>query len=244
MVTELLDEDDSFTLDEAFDLAFSPRVLGAEAWQARLGEAWRAVADDHVDDDADAAEVYEQIAQWNARSDADSVGALSYYYFKLALGVAAQLGDVPDDLSDEALVAAVVAAADQLKTKHGSLTAAYGDLFRVGRQGGLQTYPVGGGSVHEAAMATPRAISFDERDGLRVGRGGQTSTQIVVLCRPPRSYMVLPLGESDHTDSGHWDDQAEKLFGPGLVKDTFFLDRDGLMPEVSRTTTLDYTADK
>ena len=61
-------------------------------------------------------------------------------------------------------------------------------------------------------MATPRAISFDPVGKEMVGRTGQTSTQIVILTKPPQSYMVIPLGESDHPNSGHYDDQAEKLF--------------------------------
>ena len=32
---------------------------------------------------------------------------------------------------------------------------------------------------------------------------------------PPESYAIIPLGESDHKESGHWDDQAEKLFSKG-----------------------------
>ena len=89
---------------------------------------------------------------------------------------------------------------------------------------GDRTFPVGGGSVKEAGMATPRAISFGQGPQ-RIGHGGQTSTQIVVLTKPPKSYMVIPLGESDHKESGHWEDQAEKLFSPGKAKDTYFMDR-------------------
>jgi predicted transcriptional regulator len=60
-----------------------------------------------------------------------------------------------------------------------------------------------------------------------VGHGGQTSTQIVILTKPPQSYMVIPLGESDHPDSPHFDDQAEKLFSQSRVKSTYFLNRNG-----------------
>jgi acyl-homoserine lactone acylase PvdQ len=42
MVTTILAEDDSITVDEALDLAFCTRVLGAEKWQARLAKAWEA----------------------------------------------------------------------------------------------------------------------------------------------------------------------------------------------------------
>jgi acyl-homoserine lactone acylase PvdQ len=115
---------------------------------------------------------------------------------------------------------------------------AYGKYFRVGRQGGARTYPVGGGSVSEAGMATPRAIGFNKTGKEMVGRSGQTSTQIVVMTDPPESYTVVPLGASDHPESGHWDDQAEKLFSKSKVTPTYFLNRKELLKHVTATKIL------
>jgi hypothetical protein len=33
----------------------------------------------------------------------------------------------------------------------------------------------------------------------------------------------VPLGQSDRTDSAHFRDQAERLFSPGEMKDTWWL---------------------
>jgi len=66
-----------------------------------------------------------------------------------------------------------------------------------------------------------------------VGGGGQTSTQIVVLTNPPKSYAIIPLGESDHKESGHWDDQAEKLFSKSKAAPTFFMDKNELLKHVT-----------
>jgi hypothetical protein len=66
-----------------------------------------------------------------------------------------------------------------------------------------------------------------------VGHSGQTSTQIVILTKPPQSYMVIPLGESDHKESGHFDDQAEKLFSKSRVKPTYFANRKELEKHVT-----------
>src|SRR5436309_1826754 len=71
-----------------------------------------------------------------------------------------------------------------------------------------------------------------------VKRGGQTSTQIVVLTDPPQSYTIVPLGVSDHKDSGHWDDQADKLFSKSRAAPTYFLNRAELMKHVAETKTL------
>jgi hypothetical protein len=71
-----------------------------------------------------------------------------------------------------------------------------------------------------------------------IGRGGQTSTQVIVLTDPPQSYTVVPLGASDHKDSGHWDDQAEKLFSKAQAAPTYFMNRAELLKHVTSTKVL------
>ena len=63
---------------------------------------------------------------------------------------------------------------------------------------------------------------------------------VVILTKPPQSYMVIPLGESDHPDSGHFDDQAAKLFSQGKAKPTYFLNRKELEKHVTATKELTY----
>ena len=84
-------------------------------------------------------------------------------------------------------------------------------------------------------MATPRAISFaPSADGKQmIGHTGQSSTQVVIMTNPPESYAVIPLGESDHKESGHFDDQAEKLFSKGKALQTYFLRPDELMKHIT-----------
>src|SRR6185436_11326164 len=120
-------------------------------------------------------------------------------------------------------------AADKLMSDFNRLDVPYGDVYRVGREGGKHTWPVAGGSVR--TIETPRAISFDRlpNSPTFIGRGGQTSTQIVLLTEPPKSWTVVPLGESDHPESPHFDDQAEKLFSRGKMKPTYFLDKEELL---------------
>src|SRR5262249_26790537 len=136
--------------------------------------------------------------------------------------------------------------AEWLMSTFGSVNVQYGRYFRVGRKGGDRTWPVGGGSLsggpNNVGMATPRAITFVPSGKEMVGAGGQTSTQIVVLTNPPKSYAIIPLGESDRRESGHWDDQAEKLFSKSKAAPTYFLDRAELMKHVTVTKTLKRTA--
>jgi acyl-homoserine lactone acylase PvdQ len=260
MMTELLDAATKVTLEQAIDIAFSPQVYRAESWQNRLKEAWSKAgarasspasggagtadgSNGAASPSADAATVAELILRWNRRSDADSEGALAYYAFKQSLGPdLAQRTEPTASVTDEQVVTAAAKAAEWLKSKFGSVRVPYGRYFRVGRRGGNRTFPVGGGSLgggaNNVGMATPRAISFRQLGNEMVGEGGQTSTQIVVLSNPPKSYAIIPLGQSDHPGSPHWDDQAEKLFSKSKAYPSFFADRTELMKHVKATKVL------
>jgi acyl-homoserine lactone acylase PvdQ len=227
MARDLLDAAHSVTAEQAIDIAFSPQVWHAELWQERV----RRAAPQH--------EVAKLIAGWNRRSDADSRAALAFYIFKMALGGAtARATEPPADLTDEAIRQALDRVAVRLQSEPAD--SVFGTLFRVGRRDSARTFPVGGGTLMDAGMATPRAISFSPRGKEMVGHTGQTSTQIVILSKPPQSYMVLPLGESDHADSAHYDDQAEKLFSKSKAKSTYFANRKELEKHVTSRKTLMY----
>lgn len=222
MMVELLAAARNTTLEDAVGLAFSAQVYQAELWQDRVRKA-----------DSDGA-FAKMIVGWNRRSDADSRAALAYYLFKMALGGEDSAAVEPRaSLTDEQIRGALAAAEKRLKSEFAP-DAVYGTYFRVGREGAGRTFPVGGGTLREAGMATPRAIGFKKIGNLMVGQGGQTSTQIVLLKKPiPESFMIIPLGQSDHRDSPHFDDQAEKLFSKSKAKPTFFMNRKELEKHVT-----------
>jgi hypothetical protein len=205
MIIDQLDDTDSLSLDQAANLAFSTEVYKAQAWQARIAKA------------APGSGFARMLTGWSRRSDADSRPALAFYLFKMALGEAAGAIEPPDSLSDDRIRAALRKAQDRLETEF-PFQATYGTLFRVGR------YPVGGGSVREAGMSTPRAIDFEKRGNVMMGVGGQSATQIVQLSRPPKSYMMMPLGGSD--------DQAARLFSSARAASTYFGDKKELEKHV------------
>jgi acyl-homoserine-lactone acylase len=228
MVLDLLDAAHDVTAEDAIAIAFSPQVWHAELWQQRISKA------------APDGELAKLLIGWNRRSDADSRPALAFYLFKTSLdGGANRAVDPPPDLADDQIRAALAKAETRLKSEFPP-DAVFGTVFRVGRQGGTHTWPVGGGSLTEAGMATPRAVSFEKNGQEMVGHGGQTSTQIVILTKPPQSYMVIPLGESDHPDSPHFEDQAEKLFSESRVKSTYFLNRAELEKHVTAREELEF----
>jgi acyl-homoserine lactone acylase PvdQ len=227
MMLDLLDPAKDVTPEQMIGIAFNPQVWHADLWQERIAKA------------APESAFAKLLTGWNRRSDSDSRAALAYYLFKTALGQAGRALEPPASLTDAAIRTALDKAEQRLNGEFAP-GAVFGTFFRVGRQGANRTWPVAGGTLQEAAMATPRAISFDPIGREMVGRTGQTSTQIVILTKPPQSYMVIPLGESDHPDSRHYDDQAEKLFSKGTAKPTYFANRKELEKHVTAKKDLVY----
>ena len=77
-------------------------------------------------------------------------------------------------------------------------------------------------------------------DHTRWGNRGQTSTQIVVLSEPVRSWTYVPIGQSDRPGSRHYRDQAERAFSPRKLKPTWWLPQD-LAKHVESRTVLNRT---
>jgi acyl-homoserine-lactone acylase len=242
MVRDLLHNNPRVTIADAMNVALSTQVHGADLWQGRLAAAWEK-AGAKARGETGAATLCERILRWNRQADADSLGAIAYKFWLDRLGAEAMAATrrgqpPPQTVTDAQLVKALAAAAEGLKERWGRLDVKFGDVYRVGRRGTGRTWPVGGGSLY--GLATPRAISFEPSgDGKTyLARGGQTSVQLVQLTKPPRSWTLLPLGQSDRPGSKHYDDQARKLFSPGKLKPTYFLNRAELLRHVESETVL------
>lgn len=231
--------------EEIVELALNRSVYQFERWVEELRRAQAAVPGKRSKEHA---EVVRRIEEWNGVSEPDSQGALAYFRWREALRelvgreemgqMTARVNDYvelfreapePPGLRDDelpALVQAIDAAAESLRSGPGGFDAAFGDVFRVGRQDSNDevAWPVGGGSLGEAGMATMRAVGFSQprADGRRWGNRGQTSTEVVILSNPIRSYTQPPIGQSDRPDSPHYRDQAEKLFSVGAMKPSWF----------------------
>jgi acetyl esterase/lipase len=242
MCVNLLHDSKKMTIEDAIDVALSPAVYGADQWQERLRTAW-AGAGAQVRQKKSLAAICDLILNWNRRAEADSTATVAYQYWKAAFGEDIKKADragfpPPAAITDAQLLARLDEASAKLIADFGRVDVAYGDVYRVGRKDATKNWPVSGGSVSN--IATPRAISFDPIPGTKkfLGHGGQTSTQVVLLTKPPKSWTYLPLGESDHADSPHFDDQSEKLFSKSKLKPTYFLDKDELLKHLESKTVL------
>jgi acyl-homoserine lactone acylase PvdQ len=241
--------------EEIVELALDRSVYQFERWVEELTRAQAAVPAPRTPQHA---VVMNAILKWNGVSEPDSRGALAYFRWREALrGLAgdermremtSRVNDYlelfreapePPGLRDDdlpLLVDAVDIAAEAMQAGPGGIgmRAAFGDVFRVGRQDSADevSWPVGGGSLGDAGMATMRAVGFSppRADGRRWGNRGQTSTEVVILSNPIRSYTQPPIGQSDRPDSPHYRDQAEKLFSPAAMKPSWFA-RDELLAD-------------
>jgi len=261
--TDILHTTTTFTVETFQETALDRKVYQYERWISTLDEALAATG---AKLDRDTARLLDGLRNWDGVADRDSSGALAYYHWRSALrdragedGVEALSERVdnylapfavekemrPPSESDRALlIEALRDAAEDMKAAHGGFNAVFGDVFRAGRADYNDTvsYPVGGGTLRDEGMATVRAIGFGPTrdDGTRWGRSGQTSTEVVILTEPIQSFTQAPLGQSDHRDSPHFRDPAEKLLGPATFKPSWFHKDDLLDGHVRSTRTIEF----
>lgn len=117
--------------------------------------------------------------------------------------------------------------------------ASFGDHFRVGRYG--KSWPVGGGILYEPRTLRSMSYGAPQADHTQWGRGGQTSTQIVELSTPIKSWGYLPIGQSDDPSSPHHTDQAEKVFSKRQLKSSWWTPQE-LMGNIKSRSVIEYSA--
>jgi acyl-homoserine lactone acylase PvdQ len=239
---QLLDNDNSVTVEEALDYALDVHPYGVERWLQVLKMADQKFGDTLASDPGYQAAI-KDLSAWDGDLDHDSSAALKYTYWRQQLvadhgadavqaadeiitNLQASFGGPRHELqlSDAELNAAVeslAGAMQELKADWGSYDAVYGDKFRVGRDD--KSWPVGGGG--DEGTRTLRSVGYEKEraDHTRWGRSGQTSTQIVVMTKPVRSWTFVPIGQSDRPESPHYTDQAEQLFSRRQMKPTWWL---------------------
>ena len=254
---ELLSVDDSVTAEDAMAYINDVTVFGSDRWIEALRRADEAVGEGYAEREHYRAGL-EDAGRVGPPEHRGLSGALKYDTWRaqlledhgkekaseLAAGIDDHYAIVegreprPLELSADQLrmlAASFARAMDAIVEHHGSLEATFGDHHRVGR--GEESWPLGGAG-HGPGTSTLRAAGYEgeEHEGHTLwGTHGQTSTQVVVMSDPPRSWIYLPLGQSDREDSPHFDDQAEKLFSRRQMKPSWWLPEDLAVHVESRT---------
>jgi acyl-homoserine-lactone acylase len=242
---ELLSINDRVTAQQAIDMALDVVPFGYHRWLSELKKADASHGNTFADHPLYRKAV-QQLLAWDGRVDRQSQGGLLYYYWRAQIDSDKQVGKKLPGLIDQhfriaqssqpfsapqlnvthqqLLVTSLAAASDRVVEEWQSLDATWGDKFRVGRDG--RSWPLGGGGDY--GTRTLRNISYgpEREDHTRWGNAGQTSTQIVVLSQPIRSWTQPPIGQSDHPDSPHYADQAARLLSERRMKETWWMPED------------------
>lgn len=216
----LAEETDGLTFDEAITLKQSTRLELADRilddLQAAVEESGNSLA----------SEPMEVLAAWDRQTETTSRGAVLFARFEQEMrdrglglippwneaGFAASWSaddprTTPDGLGDgNAAVEALVAAATDVRERHGALDVPWGDVYRVRRNG--HDYPANGGP---GALGIFRVVNYD-RDGDRwYATSGDSYVAIVEFDQETNAQVLLSYGNSSQPDSPHAGDQL-RLF--------------------------------
>jgi acyl-homoserine lactone acylase PvdQ len=203
----LLQAKPKLDLEDAMAIALDTLADGADERQRAL----RAAFDVHRSDFATLEPAVDLLLAWDGRIDAESRAAALYRTWMRA-------GPAEEGL---ALLETLRSAVEEMQRVHGRLDVPWGEIHRIRR--GDRSWPVGG--CASDGISTLRSVRYtapDER-GISYATGGILAAMVVVLREGAvRSYSLTPFGQSDDPASPHFADQAEKLFGPGKMKPTWY----------------------
>lgn len=242
---EVLSSTDSFSVEDAFALAFDEVWITAADWLDALRYALEQQPGWLARHEGAAAELVRRILEFDGVASADSSAALKFYYWRagmhdvLARPEFADLRHLPWERQlftpqfGAAILEQAVLAAERMEDELGGTDVALGDVFRIGR--GERSWPLGGETIgaegEPACLAdvsplcdrTLRAFASgpaDER-GQRRAHRGSNSIRLVEFSDPLRSWSLHAYGQSNDPDSPHYDDQA-RLLSERILKPTYF----------------------
>lgn len=220
----LLARSTKFSLETVVQVVLSTDVYKAETWLTRIARTEQRTA------------FANSLISWDRRASYNSMPALGFYLFKLALGAEGSEIEPPGSLSDGRIRAALDRAGQRAETDIG-LQGGFGSIFRI--PGERTSWPVGGGTIPEAGIYTARGFTFGSGQPRRV-QEGQTGVFAVELSKPHRVLTALALGVSEDPGSPHYGDQARDLFGKGTLEPVTYPTRSELNKHAHERKTLTY----
>ena len=209
----MLAGDKKFTLDDMKTLAFDTYIVPAEAIVPLLEIAWQRAASEHPK----LARAMELIKAWDRRSAEQSV-AYTYIYFwgksyqelfseeKFARFISYQRKEKVDvnsrEEQDRALEALEKAVGHVEKT-YGKAEVPWGEINVVARGG---KFPMDGSGLYDILHPDEGP---EQDNGQMYDNDGWGHLLIVMEGSPKQVWSLLPYGESQHSSSPHYNDQAK-----------------------------------
>ncbi len=263
---QLLSKNDAVTVEDAKAIINDVTPYGIDRWIETLYRAKESeMAKEGITLSTDVQRAINDLRfRWSGDLDKDSYDALVYYYWRAqiiedhgaekAMEITQSIDDYYNIVEDrparslpfihpdsELLVQSFVHAIMRLSEHYPKGSPTFGTHFRVGQNG--KSWPAGGGSLYESRTLRSMSYGAPKADHTQWGHGGQTSTQIVELSKPIKSWGYLPLGQSDDPKSPHFSDQGEKAFSKRELKSSWWTPEE-LVGHIESRTVLKYTRPK
>lgn len=226
---EMIEADDSMTLDEVMKYKFNTKLLLAD----RVKRDVVNIARNRTFDGIELNGAVDLLDSWDNTASRESVGSVLFVtfwskYLEQANPTYAvpweerHPASTPYGIGDpDAALAALSAAVREMNQNFGRIDVRWGDVFRLRR--GDVDIPLGGQTGDLGAF---RVIWFQaDKDGKMVARGGDSYVFAVEFSDPVRAYSVLAYSESDDPKSPHYTDQT-KLFANEQFKPAWFSEAD------------------
>ncbi len=206
----MLMEDKSIDFDEAVAYKLSTRMEMAD----RILDDLQAAVD--ASGDELAKEAMAVLDGWDRLSETHSRGAVLFARFAREVrGAGVDHAErwseerpmaTPDGFDDPAgAAAALVRAAEGVRSDYGALDVPWGDVYRVRRNG--HDYPANGGP---GSLGIFRVVGYQPSDDQKmVAVGGDSWVGVIEFSDPPRAVTLMSYGNSTQPDSAHNGDQLE-----------------------------------
>jgi acyl-homoserine lactone acylase PvdQ len=256
---ELFEAADDASDADGMSWALDEKWIRTANWQRALHDAIR--PDDHS---PELKAFVDSLLTFDGRATPDSVAALRWYHWRLALPrnednshetvrdiwEAVEAGERLRPEQSWLLALAVRDAHRAMTKEYGTTDIAYGDVFRVGRGGHsfpgragffMTRHPVADEDQARLLLAPLRLMEYGEpdEDGKRWGWWGPRNLSFTVFHMDGgiSSYACLAWGQSPDPSSPNHADQS-KLFSEGRLRATYWT-TDELREHTVSTTTLD-----
>jgi acyl-homoserine-lactone acylase len=242
---EVLSSTDSFSVEDAFALAFDEVWITAAPWLDALRYALEQQPGWLARHEGAVGGLVRRMLEFDGVASADSSAALNFYYWRagmndvLARPEFAGLRSLPWAREQftpgfgAAILEQAVRAAERMEDELGGTDIALGDVFRIGRA--ERSWPLGGETINAeggtACLAevsplcdrTLRAFASGPVDehGQRRAYRGSNSIRLVEFTDPLRAWSLHVYGQSNDPDSPHYDDQA-RLLSERKLKPAYF----------------------
>ncbi|MCW5977796.1 MAG: penicillin acylase family protein [Bryobacteraceae bacterium] len=221
-VFQVLAEPKKFTLEEMIDLGFDTYILPADVIVPLLDEAWKNSAEARKD--ARLAGAMNALRSWDRRSSKGSVAYTYLHYWgksyqdlvsraKFARFTSYDRSKIdirsPEEQGDA--LKALREAVDRIEKQFGRTGVPWGEINVVVRGG---EFPLGGEGMYGVLHPDE---GVDQDDGKIHCNDGWGHLLIVMEGEPKQVWSLLPYGQSERSESPHYNDQA-KLHSERKVK--------------------------